>query len=164
MPKQRFGNELHPLYGTWLSMTQRCRNPKHSSYKHYGAKGITVEDYLQSFKHFVKYMENLPRYNERVKCKLTMDRIDSKLGYTRGNLQWADKTNQTINSKQRYNSKSKYVGVGLNTTKRAWNARLTSYGTNVFIGSYPTEEEALAARNAFILEHNLPHKIQKQIK
>ncbi len=164
MTKKRHGNELHPLYSTWLSMTQRCRNPNHCSYKNYGAKGIKVEEYLQDFKQFAEFMESLPNYENREKDGLTMDRIKSKFDYCRTNLRWADRTQQIINSEQRGNSKSKYVGVGLNSTKRAWNARLTSYGTNVFIGSFPTEEEARIARNTYIENEQLPHRIQEQIE
>lgn len=163
MPKKRHGNELHPLYSTWLSMTQRCRNVNHSSYKHYGALGIKVEIYLQNFKQFATFMESLPNYENRVKSKLTMDRINGELDYTRTNLRWLDKSGQSINSKKRINSRAKYLGVGLNSTKKAWNSRLCVKGERIFIGAFFTEEAARIARNQYIEAHGLPHKMQSQI-
>lgn len=38
------GFSTHPLYCTWVSMVGRCYNPKHPSYKRYGARGVEVCD------------------------------------------------------------------------------------------------------------------------
>ena len=55
MTKQRYGNELHPLYSRWLSMTQRCTNPNNVNYKNYGAKGISIAEDLKSFEDYCAY-------------------------------------------------------------------------------------------------------------
>src|SRR5437879_6158039 len=31
-----------PEYSTWMSMRERCNNPKHEAYKNYGGRGISV--------------------------------------------------------------------------------------------------------------------------
>ena len=82
MSKQRYGNELHPLYSRWLSTTQRCRNPNHVSYKNYGARGITLANDLNSFNDYKNYIESLPNYSPK---KGSLDRIDNNLGYQKGN-------------------------------------------------------------------------------
>ena len=33
---------LHPLYGKWMNMKNRCNNKKDPRYKYYGARGIYV--------------------------------------------------------------------------------------------------------------------------
>ena len=165
MAKQRFGNELHPLYLTWLTITQRCNNPNHSSYKNYGARGVKMSEEFKDFKVFAAYLESLDNYDKHGKGVggFTLDRIDNSLGYARGNLRWASRQDQIINSRKRQNASNKYIGIGLNTTKKAWNARITVNGVRYFIGAYPTEEEALEARNQFIQTHGLPMKIQAKV-
>lgn len=32
----------HPLYSIWAEIKQRCFNPNHKEYKHYGDRGITI--------------------------------------------------------------------------------------------------------------------------
>lgn len=164
MSKKRFGNELHPLYSTWLSITQRCKNPKHASYKNYGALGITIDEAIYSFKDFVSYVESLPDYHNRKTLGLTLDRIDGSKNYQKGNLRWATRTTQAINSRKRKTSKATYLGIGLNRTKTKWVARICWENQRINVGCYVTELEALNARNVYIKEHNLPHLIQEPIK
>lgn len=164
MSKKRFGNELHPLYATWLSITQRCRNPKHNSFKNYGALGVSFCDELANFLEFVNYVEGLPDYHLRNTHGLTLDRIDRTKNYEKGNLRWATRTTQAINSRKRQNSKATYLGVGLNTTKTKWIARICWENQRINVGAFDTELEALIARNAYIEQNGLPHKIQKPVK
>jgi hypothetical protein len=42
MPTPRL--ELTPEYISWSMMLQRCTNPKHESWKHYGGAGVKVCD------------------------------------------------------------------------------------------------------------------------
>lgn len=164
MSKKRYGNELHPLYATWLSITQRCRNPRHCSYKNYGALGIKLSNDISQFKDFVNYVEQLPDYDKRLTHGFTLDRIDGKKDYQIGNLRWASRTTQAINSRKRKTSKATYLGVGLNTTKTKWVARICWENQRINVGAFDTELQALLARNEYIEKHNLPHKIQKPIE
>ena len=63
-----------PLYDIWQSMRRRCSDPKHVSYRYYGAKGIKVCDRWESFKAFKQDMGERPP-------GLTLDRKDSKKDY-----------------------------------------------------------------------------------
>lgn len=44
-----------PIYKKWHSMIDRCRHPKHMSYKYYGAKGVKVCEEWLSFDNFVNW-------------------------------------------------------------------------------------------------------------
>ena len=52
------GNKTHklsntPEYRTWANILQKCHNPNHNSYKHYGGKGIAVcESWKNDFLEF----------------------------------------------------------------------------------------------------------------
>lgn len=158
MSKKRYGNELHPLYSRWLSTTQRCCNPKHSSYKHYGARGILLSETLREFTDYRDYVSSLPGYDPK---NASLDRIDNDKGYEKGNLRWVTHSTQTAN--QRYSGKgfNKYTGVNWSNVHKRWIARITLEGKNLLSRSFLTEREALEARNQFIIDNDLPHTIQK---
>ncbi|MDB4770921.1 hypothetical protein OAG60_02475 [bacterium] len=87
----------HPLYGTWSMMINRCYNPKADDYSHYGGQGIGVEPLWKDNPVMFAF------YCERVLGPkpegYTLDRINPYLGYTTGNLRWADATTQVVNQK-----------------------------------------------------------------
>ena len=158
MAKQRFGNELHPLYTRWLSTTQRCRNPNHPSYKNYGARGIALSPELERFEDYRDYVSSLPGYDP---VNSTLDRIKNELGYEKENLRWVPHSTQIAN--QRFSGKgfNKYTGVNWSKTHKRWIARVTLEGKTLFSKVCLTEREALEARNQFIQEQGLPHTIQQ---
>lgn len=156
MAKKRYGDELHPVYSSWLHMVQRCENPNHTSYKNYGAKGIKVAPDLRKFKDFRDYVTTLENWDK----SLTLDRINPKLGYEKGNLRWADKSTQNANQSSSGKGFNKYTGINYSKTHDRWVARLTFKGKTLLSKVCLTEKEALDERNKFILENNLPHPIQ----
>jgi hypothetical protein len=157
MAKQRYGNELHPLYSRWLSTTQRCRNPKHVSYRNYGAKGITLADDLVSFEAYRDYVTDLPGYDP---INGSLDRIDGKLGYEKGNLRWTTYSVQIANQLNSGKGLNRYTGVNWSKTHNRWIARVNLNGKCLFSKVCMTEEEALTERNQFIQQNTLPHPIQ----
>jgi len=87
---------------SWEMMKERCLNPKHKSYKAYGAKGITIcERWLHSFKNFLDDMGERPEGT-------TLDRRDGARGYEPDNCRWATPVEQTNNL--RTNRKVTYQG------------------------------------------------------
>lgn len=157
MAKQRYGNELHPLYARWLSTTQRCLNPKHNSYKNYGAKGITLSEELRSFEDYKNFVEALPNYDPN---NGSLDRIENTLGYSKDNLRWSSYNTQIANRLSSGKGNTTYTGVQWNSYHKRWVARVNFEGKTLFTKVCREELDALEARNNFIRENKLPHPIQ----
>lgn len=85
----------HQLYGTWASMIQRCHNPKHISYKIYGARGIIVcDEWRGSFERFFADMGERP-------FGKTLDRINVNGPYRADNCKWSTLKEQIRNRRKR---------------------------------------------------------------
>lgn len=50
------------IYELWYNMIARCYNPKHPSFKRYGAEGVTVSSRWHSYKTFSKEIAEVPFY------------------------------------------------------------------------------------------------------
>jgi len=166
--KEKFpgGNEAHPLYSRWLSMTQRIRTPNSTSYKNYGGRGLTKDPYFDSFDNYVHYLETLPNYNlEAFKDKkLTVDRINNDLGYVIGNLRLVSQSVQVCNQRKRTTAfHSKYTGITFSKIHQRWVATVTYKGKKLFARTFTTEKEAVEARYEFIVKNELPNKAQKYV-
>lgn len=92
----------HPLYSVWCTIKSRCYNKKRLDFKYYGKIGVVLSDEFHDFKKWFDYVTMLPRYKDRERLKLTIDRINPKGNYQRGNLRWATRQQQALN--QRRNS------------------------------------------------------------
>ena len=156
MTKKRYGNELHPLYSRWLTITQRCTNPKHASYKNYGAKGIKLAPNLRNFDDFKDYLISLPNYDPH---NLSIDRIDANKGYEKGNLRWTTQSVQLANQTNSGKGNNAYTGINWSKSHQRWVARVNFEGKNLFSKVCLTQEDAVKARNEFIVVNNLPHKL-----
>lgn len=94
MPARTHGMCTTPEYKNWFAMKARCTDPKHSAYRWYGARGITVCDaWRDSFQAF------LSDVGERPTRQHTLDRIDNERGYEPGNVRWATRTEQMRNTR-----------------------------------------------------------------
>ena len=85
------------IYTMFRGMHSRCENPHHVGYKNYGSKGISVCEEWGNFENFYNWaIKN--GYND----SLTIDRIDSSLGYCPENCRFV-----TIEENERNKSRVK---------------------------------------------------------
>jgi len=97
-----------PTGRIWRGMLVRCYNKNHHSYKHYGAKGIAVCEFLRASP------ANLVQLLGQRPSKMEIDRIDNCTSYTCGcckeclsngwklNVRWVTKTQQNRNQKRNH--------------------------------------------------------------
>ena len=153
------GLKSNRFYDTWYGMRGRCINPKDRGYKNYGGRGITVCEEWLDVVNFVAWAEKTHPNIEG----LSLDRIDNDKGYSPENCTWSDKTTQAINQRRMKNNKSGYVGVTYHKKGIAkWHSSIGINYKVIHIGSFITKEEAVQARDSYIIENKLPHKLSTE--
>lgn len=144
------GLRKHPLRGTWYQMMNRCYNSDHASYENYGGRDIRVYDKWGDMKIYVDYVLSLPN---AMGDGLTVDRIDTNIGYYPGNLRWADAHTQASNKTMQSNNTSGYVGVS--KSGKLWYSYININKIRFNIGAFVDKTDAAKARNKFITKNNL---------
>ena len=142
-----------PTYTRWTDMRNRCNNEKMEGYSNYGGRGITIckewDDYIV-FKDWA--------LNNGFHKKLSLDRKDNNKSYSPNNCRWVDKFTQCANKRKKTDTKNKYIGIH-HTPSDTWVAVIDVKRKRITLGTYPTENEAVEVRNAYIKENNLPHTL-----
>ena len=151
----KHGLESHRFYPTWNALVQRCTNPKNKKYMDYGGRGISVCEEWLDVRNFIAWCElTYPNINN-----YSIDRIDNYGGYSPENCRWVDKYTQVINQRIKKNNTSGFVGVSYHNGKARWAASVGVNYKTLHIGYYSTIEEAVQARDNYIIENKLPHKL-----
>ena len=154
------GLSQNKFYQTWHSMLGRCNNSNHKNYKYYGARGITVCEEWLDVANFVAWAE---KTHPNVKG-VTLDRIDNDKGYSPDNCRWTDATTQCVNQGMKSSNTSGFVGVSWHKGNTKWVAQIMVNKIVIHLGSFKTKEEAVEARDNYIIENNLPHKLSTYFK
>ena len=88
----RHSRGRYRLYTLWNAMKQRCLNSNQRYYERYGGRGITTCDRWLEFANFLADMGEPPSGEH------TLVRIDDNRGYEPGNVRWAIRRKQRVNS------------------------------------------------------------------
>jgi hypothetical protein len=98
--KTKHGMNKTPEWNAWVNMRQRCLNPNHTNYKHYGGRGIKVCERWLDFDNFLADMGRKPD------PELTLERIDNSKGYEPANCKWATMKEQSNNTRRNLHARS----------------------------------------------------------
>ena len=126
-------------YNTWISIQQRCENPKTESYQYYGARGIKMcARWRESFLNFYEDMGARPSEYHSI------ERKNRDGDYEPDNCMWADRKTQA-------NNKSTNVLItheGRTQTAAQWADELDLRYATILerIGKGLTPEEILSTR------------------
>jgi hypothetical protein len=80
-------------YRTWMSMSNRCRDPNGKNFHYYGGRGIAVCERWRKFENFLADMGERPDGR-------TLDRRDNDRGYEPDNCRWATLIEQRRNQRR----------------------------------------------------------------
>lgn len=148
------GLSNHPLYHRWKNMKRRCEDPSSSWYYRYGGRDINVcKKWRDSPSSFVKWaIANGWNPN------LVIDRIDNDDGYFPENCRIVTPSDNNCNIPKRIDNSTGYIGVY--KAGNRYKAEVHYQNRKWRLGSHKTAKKAAIARDKFIIERKLPHKLQ----
>ncbi len=155
---EKHGLATNKFYHIWSGIIGRCTNTKNKDYKNYGARGITVCEKWLDVRNFVAWAESTHPNMEGY----TLDRIDNDKGYSPENCRWADRLVQATNQRIKYTNTTGVSGVVWDVNRGKWRAQIRVNYINKNLGRYLTIEEAVLARDNYIIENKLPHKLSTE--
>lgn len=153
--KTTHGESKTRLHNIWISMKNRCKNENSVGYKNYGGRGITV----CSSWHYYENFKNWALANGYSDV-LSIDRINSDMGYTPENCRWTTRTVQARNTRRIYTTnKTGFRGVYQEGSKFVASIGIAS--KTLRLGIFETKEEAANAYDTFVCINNLEHTTNK---
>lgn len=134
--------ERQRLYRVWVSLRNRCSNPKNADWHKYGGRGISVCDRWQnSFDAFIADMGPRPP-------GYSIDRRDNNGNYERSNCRWATPRQQSENRRAQKRSATGLSGVRWHQGNGAFQAYIRSQRKPHHLGTTPDFFEACCMRKS----------------
>src|SRR5262249_14381322 len=130
------------LYNIWKEMKQRCLNPRRIVYSYYGGRGIAIcPEWVSSFEAFRDWALS----NGYWSC-LPLDRIHHDGDYSPANCRWANRAQQSRNTRKRRDARtSRFKGVSRHSQNAKWIAQIHTAGVTTYLGSFDVEIDAALA-------------------
>ena len=128
-----------PTWRKWISMIDRCYNPKAKQYCDYGGRGIKVcNAWKNDFEVFYKWA-----ISNGWESRLLLDRIDVNDGYYAENCRFVNDTLNATNKRLLSTvNTSGYRGVSYDRTRDKWSAKIGLHGKTYNLGRFAMAEEA----------------------
>lgn len=133
------------IYNVWAAMKERCSNPNHQNYMHYGGRGICVDESWGNFDNFYRDMGETHRED------LVLDRIDNNKGYSKENCRWTTYSISVFNTRLRKDNTSGRTGVYRYRDK--YFAAIFHKGKKIILGYFDKFEDACRAREEAEIEY-----------
>jgi len=155
------GLSANPLYKMHSDMLIRCTSEKNKHYVDYGGRGISVceewADKEGGLRRFVEWGGKENGYEEG----LQIDREDNDGNYDPSNCRFVTPLVNVLNRRAPKSNTSGYVGVGWHKALSKWQSRVTVDRKGIHLGYFSTKKQAVEARNNYIKQNNLEHKLQE---
>jgi hypothetical protein len=141
MAKPKNGKYAIPkaLYGCWVSIIKRIDNVMDKSYHRYGGRGITICDEWRNRYVFFEWA-----ILKGWKRGLQIDRRDNDGNYCPENCRFVTPQQNTLNRKMR-------PLWGIQKDKKKWRVYIQRNGNRIQIGNFDTIEQAVIARDWYVL-------------
>lgn len=155
------GMSSNRIYNIWYGVIYRCENSNFINFDKYGGRGITVcDNWKKSFDNFYDWaVEN--GYDD----SLEIDREDNDGNYCPENCRFVTHSLNQVNRGATSRNRSGYVGVCFDKSKGKWSSYICYYAKGksekVRLGRFHSKEAAVKARNNFIEDNKLQHRIQE---
>lgn len=113
----RGGKLRSPEYQSWAGMNARCHNERAKLFAYYGSRGIRVADEWRGEGGFEIFLAHV---GPRPGPGYSIDRVDNNRGYEPGNVRWATRSEQMLNTRR-----ARMVEIdGVSLPLKTWCERL----------------------------------------